>query len=403
MKAYFKAVACLLVMLLTLTGLTGCTTYENFVKTLSPEKEPEEVVRIGVFEPLSGEDAEFGKLEKQGIELAHELYPKALNKQVELVYADNKSDIYTAESAILDLISKRPAVVLGSYGSVYSLVAAQHLEEAQIPAIAITNTNPLVTANNPFYFRVCLVESFQGVALAKYAVEELGCSQAAIMKPINDDTATAVSQTFSDKVVQLTGDENAVTLTVEYEKGSKKLDEQLLQLKNSGAKVVFLPVDAEEAANVVKQAHKLKLDTIFLGTQEWEKEELIKRLGSSAGSKIAFSTYFDSQSSITEMTDVFLKAYKAKYGEDAVPDSAVALGFDAYMIAVDSLNRIGTALDGDLMRRSILLEREFNGASGSISFDDKGDPIKSVVIKTIKNNQFESVYTMVPIFEPVEL
>ncbi|MCR5482600.1 MAG: ABC transporter substrate-binding protein [Clostridia bacterium] len=402
MKAYFKAAACMLVLILFVSGLSGCTTYENFVKTFSTEKEPEDVVRIGVFEPLSGEDSEFGKLEKQGIELAHELYPKALNKQVELVYADNKSDIYTAESVIMDLISKRPAVVLGSYGSVYSLVAAQHLEEAQIPAIAITNTNPLVTANNPFYFRVCLVESFQGVALAKYAVQELGCSSAAIMKPLNDDTATAVSQIFSDKMVQLTENPNAVQLTVEYEKDAKDLREQLQQLKDSGAKVVFLPVDADEAADIVKQAYKLKLDTIFLGTQEWETDEFIKDVGPAA-SNIAFSTYFDSKSAITEMTDTFLRAYKQKYGEDAVPDSAVALGFDAYMIAVDSLNRIGTALDGDLMRRSILIEREFNGASGIISFDGKGDPIKSVVIKAIINGEYKSVYTMVPVFEPVEL
>ena len=67
-----------------------------------------------------------------------------------------------------------------SYTHLYSLVAGKYIEEAEIPAIAITNKNPLVTSNNPFYFRVCFIDSYQGVALAKYAVSSLGASSAAV-------------------------------------------------------------------------------------------------------------------------------------------------------------------------------------------------------------------------------
>ncbi|MEG1585104.1 MAG: branched-chain amino acid ABC transporter substrate-binding protein, partial [Anaerovorax sp.] len=78
--------AAVILMTTALCMLSGCTTYDNFVQEfINVDKAPEDTVRIGVFEPLSGPDEEQGKLEKIGIELAHDLYPTALAKQVELV------------------------------------------------------------------------------------------------------------------------------------------------------------------------------------------------------------------------------------------------------------------------------------------------------------------------------
>jgi len=377
----------------------GCATFDNFrAAFFGDDKEPEATVRIGVFEPLSGKEKEFGELEKIGIELAREFYPKALGKDVELIYADNKSDIYVAESAIQDLISKRPAIVLGSYGGVYSLIAAKYLEEAKIPAIAITNTNPLVTSNNPFYFRVCYVDSYEGVAVAKYAVEEMGVSSAAILKPLNDDFATAVSQVFWDKMVQLTNNTNVITSSQDYPADETDFENQLKKIKDSKAEVVFLPSSVDDAAKILKQAKELGVEATFLGTDSWETPELIEKAGEKAVEGVAFSTIFDPESGITEMTDVFLKEYRKKYGKDAVPPSAVALGFDAYMLALDSLNRAGTALNGEKVKDTLLLTQQFLGASGSITFDTKGDPIKSVVIKTVHNGEIVTKYTVEPIW-----
>ena len=86
-------------------------------------------VTIGVYEPMTGADSDGGKLETEGIELANEVYPNVDGKMVELVYADNSSDIYAAETAIRELISKEPDVILGSYGSVYSLIAGDYINE----------------------------------------------------------------------------------------------------------------------------------------------------------------------------------------------------------------------------------------------------------------------------------
>jgi len=385
-----------IIVIFALLSAAGCETYDNFVNAFfADDDDSGTIVRIGVFQPLSGIHEEYGELEKLGIELAHEFYPRALRKEVELIFADNKSDIHIAEIAIQNLISRNPSIVIGSYGGLYSLIAAGYLEEAQIPAIAVTNTNWLVTKNNPFYFRVCFVYSYEGIALAKFAAEEMQVRSAAILRPINDDAAIAVTQAFRDKMIQLTGNANIIISDQDFDPYALDFSEQLAIIRTSRAEVVFLPANIDNAAEILKQAKQLNLNTVFLGTEKWESQDFINKAGEAAEG-VAFSTLFDPDSGITEMTEVFLNAYKAKFGEDSVPHSAIALGFDAYLLAIDSINRAGTSTDGEKIALALAQTRQFPGASGSITFDEHGDPIKSVVIKTIQNGEAVAIHTVEP-------
>ncbi len=394
MKKRGRIAAALLVFLTVC--LSGCATYDAFYRTfLEQGEESYETVKIGIFEPLSGSDKKFGELEKIGIELAHELQPTCMGKNVELIYADNKSDIYVAEEAIQELLSENPAIILGSYGSVYSLIAGKYIEEAEVPAISITNTNPLVTSNNSFYFRVGFVDSYQGIALAKYAFESLGTTQAAILKPQNDDVASALCSAFEDKLVQLTGNSSAIAITLEYAAGDTDFTAQLESIKNAGLSTVFLPAAADDGAAILRAAEKMGLHAVFLGTEAWDTESFLEAAGDAANMAV-FSTIYDADTSVNSQAEEFLSAYREKYGIDAVPEPEVALGFDAYMIAVEALNRIGTVKDGDLLRRSLLLTSQYPGASGNITFDSNGDPMKSVVIKGIRNGESQNIYTMEP-------
>jgi len=397
-----KPVVISCIVALSVLLFTGCETFNNFKSAFfGEEQDTDSIIKIGVFEPLSGKYREQGELEKTGIELAHEFYPRALGKEVELVFADNKSDIYFAETAIQSLIEKKPAIVLGSYGGVYSLMAAEYLEKARIPAITITNTNWLITSNNPYYFRVCFVYSFEGVAVAKYAVEEMEVTKAAILKPLNDDSAVAVCQAFGDKMAQLTEDENVIVSSQDFDPAETDFTGLLNKIKKSKAEVVFMPSSVDNAAEILKQAKELGIRVIFLGTDNWETPELIEKAGEAAEG-VAFSTVFDPESGITEMTQVFLRAYKKKFGDEAVPSSAEALAFDAYMLAIDSINRAESSTNREKIRKSLASTREFPGASGSITFDEKGDPIKSVVIKTVQGGEIVSAYTVEPAWVVME-
>ncbi len=391
--------AAVLLLLLCMTLLSGCATYKNFKSTfLDKDAEDKATVRIGVFEPLSGKEKEHGELELQGIELAHEIFPEMIGKKIELVYADNQSNVDVAASAAQDLMEKKVSVVLGSYGSTLSLAGGEFFAEAKIPAITITSTNPLVTKSNDYYFRTCFVESFQGVALAKYSIEQMGISKAAIFKDAEDDYAAAVSQTFSDKYVQLTSDENAITKVIEYTSKQKDFKKQLQEVDDSDAGVVLLASQTDDAIEILKQAKEMGIQLVFLGTDDWESKEFLES-GGTAVEGVIFSTYYDADAGITENSEVFLKAYREKYGKDAEPPSDVALGFDAYFLAINAIGTAGTSVDGKAIKDQLAATKNYPGASGNITFDENGDPIKSVVIKTITNGKFVHIHTVEPIWQ----
>lgn len=395
-KKQRQIAAIVMLIFLFTTLLSGCTTLNNFTSTfLTADAEDTDVIRIGVFEPLSGKEKEHGELELQGIELAHELFSEVLGKEVELVYADNKSDIDVAASAAQDLVDKKVSIVLGSYGSTLSLVGGEYFTNAKIPSITITSANPLVTSSSEYSFRTCFVESFQGVALAKYTVEQIGTSKAAIFRDADDDYAAAVSQTFTDKMVQLTGDENSISNVIEYTSKREDFKKQLQQVKDSGTGVVLLASKNSDAIRIMKQAEDMRLQLLFIGTHKWESEDFMKD-GGTAVEGASFSTYFDPEAAITENTEVFLKAYRGKYGEDTEPPSDVALGFDAYLLAINAIGSAGTSVNGEAIRTQLAATKNFPGASGNITFDKNGDPIKSVAIKTIINGKFVHIYTVEP-------
>lgn len=358
----------------------------------------EETVRIGVFEPLSGEYRKEGRLEKEGVEIAHKLYPYVLGKEVELIYGDNMSDISVAETVAQKLIGRRVAVVLGSYGSTLSIAGGEFFERAGIPAISITNKNPLVTDSNDYYFRVCFIESFQGVAVAKYAAEELHATKVAVMRETGDDFSAAVCRAFSDKFSSLTGSPDAIVYTAEYNGATNDYELELQAIKNSGAEAVFLPSDVRRALDVIEQAKKLSLNVVFLGTSDWESDELLAVRDESVLRKMAFSAYSGQREEMTPLSAEFLKAYREKHGEDATPPPEVVLGFDAYILAITSIGEAQTALNGEAVRDCLARTRDFPGVSGNISFDEKGDTIKSVSIMTVENGEYKPLYVAKPVW-----
>lgn len=383
---------------LTVTMLTGCTTFNNFKEAFLQQKKSSDVtIQIGIYEPMSGADSDAAKVEIKGIELAHEVYPNIGGKIVELVYSDNSSDIDAAETAINNLISKKPDVILGSYGSVYSMIAGKPINDAKIPAIAITNDNPLVTKNYPYYFRVCYVDSNQGDLLAKYVLEQKQETTAGVLIPNNDDVAMAMATTFVDRIEAETENEDAITAYETYKPGQKDFTKPLKAIQESGVKSVLLPGDSADSANIINQAADLGMDVMFLGPTDWSSKEFRSELSSSVSKEhLAFVNFFTADDTINQESEKFLKAYHEKYGKDKEPEDSVALGYDAYLIAINAINDAGNNPSGKDIRKVLASAKEFQGASGNITFNTEGDPLRSAQISTWEGKKIVSTYTVEP-------
>ena len=396
-----RNIAVAAVLVFAMTALTGCTTYNNFKAAFFGETGLKtETIKIGVLEPQTGNDSKMGNEEVRGVQLAHKLKPNVLDKDIELIYGDTQSSIYVAETVAHDLAAKKPAVVLGSYGDTVTLIASQILGEAKIPAITMTATNPLITTNNPYYFRVSFTDASQGKALAHYVVEKLGQKKAAVIRMEKDDTTTDLVSKFKGRMRRLTNDQHCVPVTIDLQEGINDYTEYIQEIKDSKIKAVFMPVSLTTAQNLLAQAHEMGMTNVeFIGPKDWHGDDLLQFSKKYPELKISVASDLVSHAEEKEAADAktttnyeeFVAAYKEEY-LGAEPTEGAALAFDAYMIAVNAIEAAGST-EPDAVKDAIQTKTKFNGASGNITFDEAGEPKKPINVDIVKDGMYVSVFT----------
>lgn len=383
-----KRITLLLVLMLGLsTILTGCGG--------SKEAEEANIIKIGVFEPMTGANAAGGEMELEGIQLANELYPEVLGMKVELIIADNKSDKVEAANAATMLVDKEKVnAVIGSWGSSFSIAAGPIFKDAEIPAVGASCTNPLVTLGNDYYSRVCFIDSFQGTVMANYAYNELGIKKIAIIQEISSDYSVGLVKYFEEAFIELAGSEDAIIAKSSYNTGDQDFSAQLTNIKQLNPDAIFAPGNYTEGALLVKQARELGIDVPFIATDTWEAPEFLE-IGGDAVNGVVFSTFFTTEVAITAESEKFLKAYREKY--DKEPASVTALGYDAYLVILNAIEKSGST-DPAEINKFIAQTKDFEGAAGMISLNPTGDAIKSAVIKEVRDGEFKYL----TIVEPLE-
>lgn len=357
----------------------------------------DKVVKIGVFEPTSGQNGGGGKKEILGIEYAHSLKPTVtINGEeysVQLVYADNASDQAKAPTAAQTLISQGVSVVIGTYGSACAIAAGPLFESAKIPAIGTSCTNPQVTAGNDYYFRVGYIDPFQGAVMANFAFNEKGSSNCALIIESGDDYSAGFGNYFSQEMERLGGK----ATTLEFQKGEADFSTIMASIKSEGYDGIFAPVSIETAAMIISQARDAGITCPIMAGDTWDDISIAQRTGSKA-TDIYFSAFFDAADTTNEAGKAFVDGFTKWVAEDAtrvennggvsdVISSVTPCGYDAYMAAVGAIEA-AQSTDGATIRDA-LATLEISGLiTGDLKFDENGDAIKNyAVIKTIENGE----------------
>ena len=382
--------AAILAALLILTvAAAGCTTYSNFKNAFFADGNSGDKIIIGVLEPQSGEYSDKGKAEIEGIELAHEIRPDVLGKDIELIYGDTQSSVYVTESVVKDMVGKEPDVVLGAYGDATTLTASKILKKELIPAITISSTNPLITQNSDYYFRICFTDSLQGDAAAQYIHDGLGEKQAVLFRVNGDEIYNEIIRQFRSTFETMTGNEAGV-VTVSADREKKNYDEYLEKVRETGAKAVFAPMSVTDAEKMFQSAQRLGMyDVEFVGPLAWHGDDLKSFHESYPDLAISSVTDYSETASASPEQEEFLKAYREKYGKE--PTEEAARAYDAYMIAVDSLEKSG-GLSGESLRDEIASTSQYPGVSGTISFNDRGEAYKPVSIDKYVRGELVTVF-----------
>lgn len=344
----------------------------------------EKVVKIGVFEPITGQNGAGGKQEVLGMQYANAQNPTVEiggeTYKVELVIADNESTTDKAASAASQLVAQGVSIVLGTYGSNVAIAGSNTFKEAGIPALGVTCTNPQVTEGNSHYFRICFLDPFQGTVHANFAKEQLKADTIYCLGELGNDYDQGLINYCKEAAEKL----GIKVITESFPKDNSDFTSYLNNAKKAGAQAIFAPCSIQYAQLIVEQSAAQGIDIPLLGSDTWDNNTIV---GATKGKdvQVYVSTFYqeganpDFEKGIKEWINSDAKNLENNGGNDML-SAVTIMGYDAYMVAIEALKAAGSTDPAAVM--AALPNVTYTGISGSIAFNEIGDAIRdSAVIK----------------------
>lgn len=337
------------------------------------------VVKIGVYEPASGDNGAGGKQEVLGMQYANQETPTVEiggeEYTVQLEIVDNESSNDKGPSAAATLVSAGVSIALGSYGSGVSIAASDVFKDAGIPAMGVTCTNPQVTEGNTHYFRICFLDPFQGTVLANFANENFQAKKAYILTKLGDDYSTGLGYYFKEAFEGLGGEVVEET----FQEGNSDFTSYVTSAKNAGADVFFAPVSTEAAALIIEQAAAQSMGIPMMAGDTWDSN-VILNAAKGKDVEIYVTTFY--QEGGNDEFDTGIKEWinsdstaKANNGGDDTIAAVTAMGYDAYYVALEALKAAGSTDPAAV--NEALWDVSYTGVTGKIEFDDvNGDALR---------------------------
>lgn len=380
-----KKILALVLALVMALGLVACGSKDNGGSDVPSTTDGEKIVKIGVFEPLTGDNGAGGKQEVLGMQYANYVQPtvdiNGETYQVQLEIVDNRTNAENGPSAAAELINKDVSVVLGSYGSGVAMAGGTVFAEAGVPAIGVTCTNPQVTSDCDVYFRICFLDPFQGTVLANYAYKELGVETAYLLGMLGSDYDQGLIYYFTQAFEALGG----TVVGDNFPEGNANFVSYINNAQKANAGVIFCPVSINYAQLIVEAAAAQGFEGAILGSDTLDSNKVVEA-AKGTDTELYVTTFYqeggapDFDKGIKEWINANPDALTNNGGNDMIA-AVTVMGYDAYFTALEAIKAAGSTDPADVL--AALPNVTYTGVSGQIAFDDIGDAIRDAAyIKT---------------------
>jgi branched-chain amino acid transport system substrate-binding protein len=353
-------------------------------------------IKIGFNIPLTGMFELVGNHSKNAAELIRkDLISsgglKVGNKtyDIEFLYGDNASNPTTATTLTVNQVSKEQVIgIVGPLSSRQAIPVGQMSNSFSTPMITPWSTSPVTTQDKPYVFRSCFIYTIQGPVITKFMAKKHNATKAAVLYDIVSAYPRGMAKSFKDAFEETNG-EGSVVLFEEFRTGDQDFRKQLTRIKNSNAQFIFTPQHYNEVPLIVKQAKELGLNIPIIGSNSWAGGDLIGECGSDCDGLFFTGNY--APGGATGINKQFVEAYTTAYGTN--PDEPAALTWDAVRVLLQAIQDTG-GLSGNLLadrksvRDALVNVKNFDGASGMMSFNETGTPNKCAVIVKIEKGIF---------------
>lgn len=351
-----------------------------------------DTILVGEVGSMTGTEATFGISTHQGIELAlKEINAKGgvLGKKIKLISQDDQSKADEAATTATKLITQdRVVAILGEVASSRSLAMAPIVQSYKIPMIAPSSTNPKVTEQGDYIFRVCFIDPFQGSVMAKFALKNLQVKKVAVLRDIKSDYSVGLADFFIKDFTQGGGE---ILIDQSYSSGDSDFKAQLTSIAAKHPEAIFLPGYYGDVGLIARQAKESGITVPLLGGDGWDSPKLIE-IGGAHLDGSYFSTHY-SPDDTSPIVQEFIKNFTAAY--KVVPDGIAAMGYDAALVLTDAIQRAGSA-EPAAIRDALAQTKNFPGVTGSITIDEKRNAQKPAVVLKIANSKYQYETTIQP-------
>jgi len=354
-------------------------------------------IRIGGIFPMTGGSATFGKSSKEGMQIAVDEFNNkggiaiaGSKLLIKAIYDDTAGQPLQAVNVCRKQIDQdRVVAIVGEVMSKNSLAIAPICQSKGIVMISPASTNPQVTQKGDYIFRVCFLDSFQGIVMARYVYDNLKLKKAAILYDNANDYNKGLASFFAEEFKRLGGQIVSSEAFTDEEK-TVDFKAQLTTIKANKPEFLYLPNYYAASALITKQARELGLNVPAGGGDGWDSPRLAEIGGKDVEGGV-FSNHF-SKDDPSPKVQGFVKKYRGKYNSD--PDALASLAYDAAFILLSAIEKAGSLKGADI--RDALKTMKFDGVTGKISFDQNRNPVKSAVILQIKNGKQQYIVTVSP-------
>lgn len=351
----------------------------------------EDTIKIGSMFELTGSAAAYGTSMNNAVHMAVDEINEdgGINgKQVEVVEYDTKTDETEAASLTTRLGTRDQVTAIIGPATTGSMQAAiPSANTAQVPIMSPTATDDgVLTDSNgevhPYAWRTSFTNSFQGSALAQFANDELDAKSAVILSDNSSDYAIGLTETFK-KVF-----DGEIVASENFSEGETDFSAVLTNIKDMDFDVLYVPGYYEEAGPIIKQAREMGLDQPILGPDGMGNEILRELAGAENMNDIYYTSHFVVTSEDPAVQE-FVSDYKDEFNVEA--DMFTGLAYDSVYVLKEAIESAESS-DPKEVNETLKNITDFPGITGTFSFDEMHDPVKTVNIIEIQDNEETGVY-----------
>lgn len=339
-----------------------------------------DTIKIGADYAISGNLSQYGEWATSGITLAVEEINESggiNSRPVEVIYEDSEGQPSKAVSAYQKLRNVDGVRYIITYQSSIALAVAPLANQDRVIQMDVSATTPDYSSPNDYTFRTGVVATQLAEDAADILHNDRGVRRVGILF-INNDFGQGMIKVFRQAFLgQIVAEEK-------FEQDSTDFRTQLSKLKAANPETIFLVSHIKEGGLILKQAEELSLATPFFSdVYSVEGPDFLAGARDAANGVVYIAPKFRESNTTEEMIS-FAVRYRSRFGTE--PTYFAAQSYDGMMSLYRAL--LDCSYEDTGCAKQALFELDYEGASGPIKFDENGDVVKPVELKTIEDGQF---------------